>query len=383
MYKIQTLNKIAKIGLDVFGPNYECGDALADPEGMILRSFAMHDMELPNSLLGVARAGAGTNNIPIDKCSEKGIVVFNTPGANANAVKELVIAAMLLSSRNIVGGINWAKTLTGDVPALVEKGKGDFVGPELAGKTLGVVGLGAIGVMVCNAAQHLGMEVMGYDPYISVDSAWGLSRTVKKANDLKTLLQNSDYISIHVPLTGETKMMFNKEAFAQMKKGARLLNLARGELVNNADLAAALDDGAVAAYVTDFPDEAMVKNPKVVAIPHLGASTPESEDNCAVMAAHELKDFLENGNIKNSVNFPNCDMGEKAGSRISICHENKPNMLTQIANAFANKNINISKMLNASKGNFAYTLMDVDGDIHSETAGEISGIDGVIRIRVI
>jgi len=387
MKNIQTLNKIAKIGLDNFGANYTCGDDVANPCGIILRSASMHEMEIPESVLAVARAGAGVNNIPIDKCSEAGIVVFNTPGANANAVKEMVIAGLLLSSRKIAPAIDWAKTLDGkgdDVPKLVEKGKSDFAGPEIQGKTIGIIGLGAIGRLVANVARNLHMDVIGYDPYISVDAAWELSRAVKKANDLKSVLEQSDYISLHLPLTHETKGMFNSEAFAQMKKGARVLNFSRGELVDNADIKKAIADGIVECYVTDFPTEDMLNEEKIIAIPHLGASTPESEDNCAVMAAQELKNFLEDGNIKNSVNFPDCDLGKVIGTRVTVIHKNMPGVLTQISDKFAQKGVNIENMINKSKKDFAYTVLDIiEGNVGDDILKELEAIDGIVRVRVI
>ena len=308
MYNIKTLNKISNIDMDRFNENYKWGDDIENPDAIMLRSFNMHDMEIPKSVKAIARAGAGVNNIPLDKCSEQGIVVFNTPGANANAVKELVIAGILLSSRKIVEGINWAGTLTeeGDnIGKVVEKGKSQFVGPEIKGKKLGVIGLGAIGVLVCNSAYALGMDVIGYDPYISVDAAWSLSRAVHKAASLKEIFEQCDYITIHVPLNDDTKNTINAQTIAEMKDGVRILNFARGGLVNSADILAALESGKVAKYVTDFPDADMINKENIIAIPHLGASTPESEDNCAVMAADEIKDYLENGNIVNSVNFPN------------------------------------------------------------------------------
>lgn len=386
MYQIQTLNKISKKGLSRLGDNYTCADEIANPDGIILRSFKMHDMELPDSLRAVARAGAGVNNIPVDKCSEKGIVVFNTPGANANAVKELVLAGLLLASRKIVQGIEWTKTLIGEgdnISALVEKGKSNFVGPELEGKTLGVVGLGAIGVRVANAAHHLGMEVIGYDPYLSVDAAWSLTRYAHKANDLQTLLEKADYISIHVPATPQTKGMFNSEAFAIMKQGARLLNFSRDSLVDETDVLAALDSGKLAAYITDFGSEALLQREDVICMPHLGASTPESEENCAMMAADEIKDFLENGNIKNSVNFPNCDMGKAHGTRVTVLHKNIPNMLKQLTDAFASNGVNIENMLNKSKGDNAYTMMDIAGDCDTAIKNNIETIDGVIKVTVL
>ena len=385
MYKVQTLNKIAKIGLNVFDDKYTFGDEVENPDGIILRSFNMHDMELPDSLAAVARAGAGTNNIPIDKCSEKGIVVFNTPGANANAVKELVIAGLLLASRKVVQGINWAKTLIGEgdqVGKLVEKGKSNFVGPEITGKTLGIIGLGAIGVRVANAAHALGMNVIGYDPYLSVDAAWNMTRAAVKANDIDSVLAQSDYISIHVPATADTKGMFNADLFKKVKKGVRLLNFSRAELVDTAAVLAALEDETVAAYVTDFATEDLLKSDKVVCMPHLGASTPESEDNCAVMAAQELKDFLENGNIKNSVNFPNCDMGKVCGSRVTIAHKNVPTMLNQITDVFTKDNINIENMINKSKGDYAYTMIDTHTEITAAMLDDMKAIDGVIKVSL-
>lgn len=386
MYKIQTLNKISKKGLAVLDENYTCADEIENPDGIILRSFKMHDMELPASLRAVARAGAGVNNIPIDKCTENGVVVFNTPGANANAVKELVLAGLLLSSRKIVQGIEWAKTLIGEgdaVGSLVEKGKSNFVGPEIEGKTIGVVGLGAIGVRVANAAHHLGMDVVGYDPYLSVDAAWSLTRYAHKANSLDELLEKADYITIHVPATPATKGMFNSEAFAKMKKGARLLNFSRGELVDEVDVQAALENGDLAAYITDFASEALLKNDKVVCMPHLGASTPESEENCAVMAASEIKDFLENGNIKNSVNFPNCDMGKVNGARVTVLHKNVPSMIKNITDVFASDGVNISNMLNKSKGDNAYTMIDVEGRCDNAVVDEISAMEGVIKVTLL
>lgn len=386
MYQIRTLNKISKKGLAQLGENYSCADEIANPDGVILRSFKMHDMELPSSLRAVARAGAGVNNIPIDKCTEKGIVVFNTPGANANAVKELVLAALLLSSRKIVQGIEWTKTLIGEgdaISGLVEKGKSSFVGPEIEGKTLGVVGLGAIGVRVANAAHHLGMDVIGFDPYLSVDAAWHLTRFAHKANDLQTLLEKADYITIHVPATPETKGMFNSEAFASMKNGARLLNFSRGTLVDEEDVIAALESGRLSCYITDFASEALLKQENVIAMPHLGASTPESEENCAMMAAKELKDFLENGNITNSVNFPACDMGKAMGTRITVLHKNIPNMLKQFTDALASKGVNIENMLNKSKGDNAYTMIDIAGNCEAAVLAEMEAIDGVIKVTIL
>ena len=385
MYNILTLNKIAECGLEKLDKaNYKIADDCENPDGIILRSYNMHDMELPASLKAVARAGAGVNNIPIDACSEKGIVVFNTPGANANAVKELAITAILLSSRKIVDGINWAKTLVGEADAakLVEKGKSNFVGPEIKGKKLGVVGLGAIGVMVANAAYALGMDVIGYDPYISVDAAWNLSHGIKKATDIKDIVANCDYISIHVPQNDATKGMFNKELFASMKKGARIINLSRDGLVNNADMKDAIADGTVACYVTDFPTAETLEMDGVICIPHLGASTPESEDNCAVMAAIEIDDFLANGNIVNSVNFPNCSMPMEGKCRITIMHKAEPNMVSAYSALVADKGLSIVNMISKSKKDYAYTIIDVDKNA-DDVASEIEALDGVLKVRVI
>lgn len=388
MFKIQTLNKISSIGLDLLPrDNYEVANETSHPEGIILRSFKMHDMELPKTLKAIARAGAGTNNIPIEKCSEKGIVVFNTPGANANGVKELVLTGMLLSSRDIAGGIGWVQSIKdkGDeVSKLVEKEKSNFAGVELRGKKLGVVGLGAIGAMVANDALALGMEVAGYDPYISVEAAWGLSSDVKKASGLETLLSSVDYLSIHIPLLESTKGMFNKEKFAMMKDGIKIMNFARGGLVDNDDLLSALESKKVSAYVTDFPEAKLLGIKGIIPIPHLGASTAESEDNCAIMASRQVKNFLETGNIKNSVNFPNCELPEIAGEkRITIANKNIPNMISEITSLLADNNINIGDMLNKSKGELAYNIIDVDGDINEDIIGKLSAIKGVIMVRVI
>ena len=383
MFNILTLNKIAKCGLDQLNDNYKItDDANVDADGIILRSFKMHDMELPESLKAVARAGAGTNNIPIDKCSEKGIVVFNTPGANANAVKELVIAGMLLASRDVIGGVAWANTLTGDdVDKQVEKGKSNFAGCEIKGKTLGVIGLGTIGILVANAAYALGMEVIGYDPYLSVDSALKLSRHVKKANSPEEVYAAADYITIHVPLMDSTRNTINAETIAQMKDGVIILNFARGGLVNNADIKKALADGKVAKYVVDFADSETVNQPGIINIPHLGASTAESEDNCAVMAAQELADYLENGNILNSVNFPNCSLPEDNIGRIAIAHKNIPNVIAKFTEALSS--VNISDMINKSKGELAYTIINTDHAIPAEAIEKLNQIDAVIRVRVI
>ena len=383
MFNILTLNKIAKCGLDQLGSGYSITDDVnTDADGIILRSFKMHDMELPANLKAVARAGAGTNNIPIDKCSEKGIVVFNTPGANANAVKELVIAGMLLASRDIIGGVEWANTLTGsDVDKQVEKGKSNFAGTEIKGKTLGIIGLGAIGILVANAATALGMDVIGYDPYLSVDSALKLSRHVKKANTPDEVYAVSDYVTIHVPLMDSTRNTINAETIAQMKDGVVILNFARGGLVNNDDIKKAIAEGKVKKYVVDFADSETVNQKGIINIPHLGASTEESEDNCAVMAAQELADYLENGNILNSVNFPNCSLPEASVGRITIAHQNIPNVIAKFTEVLSS--VNISDMINKSKGKLAYTIINTDHEITDEIVSKLEAISDVIKVRVI
>lgn len=384
MFEVLTLNKIAKCGIDRLDKNlFNVTNDCANPDAIILRSFSMHDMELPANLKAVARAGAGVNNIPIDKCSEKGIVVFNTPGANANAVAEVTIAGLLLSSRKIVDGIAWANGLKGqeDVGKSVEKGKSAFAGPEIKGKKLGVIGLGAIGAMVANLAVALGMDVEGYDPYISVDAAWRLSRHIKKSSDLKMMVSRCDYITIHMPLTDSTKNIINDEMFDCMGEGTRLLNFARGGLVDNAALKRAIESGKVACYVTDFPCEETLGMNNVINIPHLGASTPESEDNCAVMAADQMADFIKYGNIKNSVNFPNCELPLDSKYRITIAHKNVPNMLSSFSGIFADENINIVNMLNKSKNNYAYTMVDVD-EVPDDLAERIGALEDVCKVRV-
>ena len=386
MYKIKTYNKISKTGLAAFDDKYTIGDEVENADGAIVRSAALHDAEFPESLKAIARAGAGTNNIPIDRCSEQGIVVFNTPGANANAVKELVIAAMLISSRRVISGIEWVKTLKGngkEVGKMVEKGKSAFAGPEIKGKTIGVVGLGAIGVMVANAANALGMTVYGYDPYLSVKSAWNLTHNAVHIYDINEIFEKCDYITVHVPLTDDTKGLINKDTIAKMKDGVRILNFARGELVNTDDIKAALEAGKVAAYVTDFPSDDIIGVDGVIAVPHLGASTPESEDNCASMAARELIDYIENGNIVNSVNLPEITMPRSGKHRVCIIHRNIPNMLTAITGIFAGDNVNIENLLNKSRGNYAYSMLDIDEADTSAVAEKIGAIDGVIRVRVI
>jgi D-3-phosphoglycerate dehydrogenase / 2-oxoglutarate reductase len=389
MFKIQTLNRISTIGLENFPRDaYEVASEILNPDAVLVRSANMLTMEIPASVKAIARAGAGVNNIPVPACTARGVVVFNTPGANANGVKELVIAGLLLCSRRIIPGIIWAKGLVGkgdEVPKLIEKGKSDFVGPEIKGKRLGVIGLGAIGVMVANDAMELGMQVTGFDPFISVEAAWGLSRNVKRARGLESLLAESDYVTLHVPLNDQTRGMINKERIALMKKGARLLNFARGGLVNNADLREAMAAGQIAAYVTDFPDEELIKTDNVVAFPHLGASTPEAEDNCAVMAVNQLRDFLENGNVKNSVNYPDCDMGPApiGGTRIILANKNVPAMVGQMTTVLASEKINISDMINKHRGESAYNIIDIDGKTGDSIIKKLKEIEGVIMVRSI
>lgn len=384
---IKTYNKISKTGLSVLDKGgYTYGDDVENPIGAVVRSASLHDEKFPESLLAIARAGAGTNNIPIDRCSDEGIVVFNTPGANANAVKELVIAGILLSSRRIVPAIKWAEGLKGngaEVGKMVEKGKSAFAGPEISGKSIGVIGLGAIGVRVANAANHLGMKVYGYDPYLSVNAAWNLTHNAIHAVDIKEIYENCDYITIHVPLTNETKGFINSEAIASMRDGVRILNFSRADLVKSDDILAALDNGKVACYVTDFPTDEVLGKENVIAIPHLGASTPESEDNCAKMAAEQLADYIENGNIVNSVNLPNVSMPRSGKLRACVIHKNIPSMLNQITQTMTKDNINIENMINKSKKEYAYTLLDItDGD-KTKIEKELSDIDGVIRVRLV
>lgn len=387
MYKIQTLNKISGTGLDRFPRDkYEVASEIGNPDAVVLRSFKMHDMELPVTLKAIARAGAGVNNIPVEKCTDRGIVVFNTPGANANSVKELVLTGLLISSRKIVEGILWAKGLVGnadDVAKVVEKGKSQFAGPEIQGKTLGVVGLGAIGVMVANSALALGMKVIGYDPFISVESAWGLSKEVERATMLETLIAECDYITLHVPLTDKTRGLINKDRLDAMKDQVRLLNFSRNGIVNNKDLADALESGKVAAYVTDFPDEALLKLDGVIGLPHLGASTPEAEENCATMAVDQLKDFLEKGNIKNAVNFPQCELPMSGSKRLVVANKNIPNMVGQITTLLAKEKVNIADMINKHKENIAYNIIDIDSDVSAELLDTLKSIDGVIMVRLI
>ena len=396
MFNITTLNSISPKGLERLPGslfNVAEDDTAPSPDGILVRSASMLEAELPDSLLAVARAGAGTNNIPIDRCSEKGIVVFNTPGANANAVKELVLGGLVLASRNIAGGIAWAAGLAAEgdaassaedaVPKLVEKGKSKFAGPELEGKTLGIIGLGAIGVKVANMATHLHMEVLGYDPYISIDAAWSLSRSVKHCVSLSEIITQADYITLHLPVTADTRNFINKEVIAQMKPGARILNFARGELVDNDALLTALKNGRIASYVTDFPSAELIGQPGVVCIPHLGASTPESEENCAVMAAEQLKEYLLHGNIVNSVNLPNVNVPRGAGSRICIINRNAKGILAGVTNVLNSAGLNIENLTNKSRGDFAYTLADVPGSVPDDAVAAINDLEGVIRIRVI
>ncbi len=385
MFSIKTYNKISKIGLSEFDDKYTIGDDIENPDGAIVRSAALHDVEFPKSLKAIARAGAGTNNIPIDRCSKEGIVVFNTPGANANAVKELVIAGLLISSRRVISAIEWARTLKGqgdEVGKLVEKGKSAFAGPELKGKKLGVIGLGAIGVLVANAANALGMKVLGYDPYLSVNSAWNLTQNAIHVLDINQIFEECDYITVHVPLNDATKGLINSKTIAKMKDGVRILNFARGGLVNSNDMIEALQTGKVAAYVVDFPSDEMLCVDGVIAIPHLGASTPESEDNCAKMAAAELIDYIENGNIVNSVNLPEISMPRSSKTRVCVIHKNIPNMLNAITSIVSENGVNIENMLNKSRGEYAYTMLDV-AEIDNAVSEKIEAIDGVIKVRVI
>ena len=380
---IQLLNKIAAVGLNQLDNSYNVGENVENPDGIMVRSAVMHEMEFAPSLKAIARAGAGVNNIPIDRCSESGIVVFNTPGANANGVKELAICALLLAARNVVGGIAWANTLTEDVAKQVEKGKSKFGGTELMGKTLGVIGLGAIGGKIANAAIHLGMNVIGCDPFLSVDGAWNLNHRVNHAATYDEVFEKSDYITLHVPATKDTKNMICAESIAKMKNGVKIINLSRADLVNAEELKAALAEGKVSAYVTDFPTEEVINTPGVVAIPHLGASTEESEDNCAVMAARQLDDYLKNGNIKNSVNYPNVEMPRSAVARICVLHQNIPSILTKITAAVADEGLNIENLTNKSKGENAYTLLDVSSTPSEDAIARISAVEGINRVRVI
>lgn len=386
MHKIHCLNPIAQVGLDLFSENYQLTQDINEADGVLVRSASMHEMELPENLLAVARAGAGVNNIPLDKCAEKGIVVFNTPGANANGVKELVIAGMLLAARDVVGGIEWVKTSKDnvDIAKAAEKEKKKFAGTELLGKKLGIIGLGAIGVKVANAAESLGMEVLGYDPYLSVDAAWSLSRKIKHVFALEDIYENCDYITVHVPLMDSTKGMIDKEAISKMKDGVILLNFARDLLVKEEDVLEAIAEGKVRRYVSDFPNPTTAGKDGCIVIPHLGASTEESEDNCAMMAVKEIQKYLENGNISNSVNYPNLDMGvcSQAG-RIAIFHKNIANMITQFTACMGENGINISEFMNKSRGEVAYTMMDVETVPSEDIIERLKNIDGVFRVRVV
>lgn len=386
MYNIKTLNKISPVGLTRLGENYTVGDDVQNPEAVLVRSASMHDMEFPESLLAIARAGAGVNNIPLDKCAEKGIVVFNTPGANANAVKELVMTALLLSSRDVMGGIEWAKTLKGNgdaVGKMVEKGKSRFVGPEIKGKTLGVVGLGAIGILVANAAVALGMEVIGYDPFLSVDNALRISHKVKHVVSLDEVFAASDYITVHVPLTPETKGVINAENISKMKDGVRIINYSRADLVVSGDVIEAVKSGKIANYTTDFATDDILDVKGIIVTPHLGASTPESEDNCAKMAADEIKDYLENGNITNSVILPNVCVPRTGAARVCVIHRNVPNILTTVTAALSETGNNIESLDSKSKKEYAYTILDTANSVDAAAVDKIAAIDGVIRVRVI
>lgn len=386
MYNIKTLNKISPVGLSKFDSSkYTYGDEVENPDAIMVRSAAMHDMELPQSLLAIARAGAGVNNIPIDKCTQMGIAVFNTPGANANAVKELVICALLLSSRKITKAIEWCKTIKDDenVSKSVEKGKSAFAGPEIKGKTLAVIGLGAIGRLVANAAVDLGMTVIGYDPFLSEEAAEALKREVTVESDLNKIFPQADYITVHVPLTPDTKEMIRAENIEKMKDTVRVINLARGDLANSADIVAALEEGKMAAYVTDFPSAELIGVDGVIALPHLGASTPESEENCASMGAMELIDYLENGNIKNSVNLPAAAIEKSGAARITVIHKNQPNMIATITDTISRDGINIANFVDKNRGEVAYSIIDVDSDVSDRVVEDIKGIDGVTRVRVI
>ncbi len=387
MFSIKTMNKIAAVGLDRLpADHYQVGDDVTDEAGILVRSAKLHDYPFPDTLWAIARAGAGVNNIPVDRCAEKGIVVFNTPGANANAVKELAVCALLLASRDIIGGSAWVKEQVAagvDVTTVVEKGKAAFAGPELYRKTLGVVGLGAIGALVANVALELGMEVCGYDPYLSVDSALRLDRHVKVVKSAEELYRVSDYVTIHVPFMESTRHTINEEAIAAMKSGVRILNLARGELVDDQAMLAALESGKVACYVTDFPNNTLACHEHVVAIPHLGASTPESEDNCAIMAADELREYLEEGNIRNSVNFPNVEMDRSGAQRLCIFHQNVPAVLANITLRLSADGVNVENMNNKSKGDWAYTMVDVGTAVGEDVVDDIRSVSGIVRVRVI
>ncbi|MFZ7944125.1 phosphoglycerate dehydrogenase [Neobacillus sp. 19] len=388
---IKTLNNIAESGLKVLNQDqFSVDNNSENPDAIVVRSFNMHTFEFGNNLKAIARAGAGVNNIPVDQCTEQGIVVFNTPGANANAVKEMVLTSLMALSRNLFAGVAWTKTLDGEgeqVSKLVEAGKKKFVGKEIKGKTLGVIGLGAIGALVANDALDLDMDVIGFDPFISVDTAWNLSRNVQRAMSLEQLFAESDYITVHVPLTNDTKGMFNKNTFSIMKPGVYILNFSRGELVNEIDMAVALEDGIVGKYMTDFPNENVLKMKNTICTPHLGASTTESEENCAIMAARQVKEFLGTGNIKNSVNFPNVSLPYTGKQRVAAFHQNVPNMVGQITSTVSSYHLNIADMVNRSRGEYAYTMIDIDdkinGDIIPGLVEKIGQIDGIVTARII
>ena len=386
MYQVKCLNPISPLGMELFSDQYQVTEDLSAADAVLVRSAAMHDMELGDDLKAVARAGAGVNNIPLDKCAEKGIVVFNTPGANANGVKEAVIAGLLIAARDIIGGVNWVQSVKDDpdVAKLVEKGKKQFAGNEIKGKKIGVIGLGAIGVLVANACDRLGMEVYGYDPFISVDAAWNLSRNVHHISNLDDIYTNCDYITVHVPLMDSTKKMINEAAFYKMKSGVVLLNFARDLLVDEDALEVAIAHGKVKKYVTDFPNAKTANMANVIAIPHLGASTEESEDNCAMMAVKELRDFLENGNITHSVNYPDCSMGVcTCAGRIAVNHRNIPNMIAQLTSVCAADGVNIQDMINKSKGDWAYTMLDLSAPVSEKMVNDIRKIQGIVKVRVI
>ncbi|PEJ60710.1 3-phosphoglycerate dehydrogenase [Bacillus sp. AFS002410] len=386
MIKIQTLNNISEHGIKEFPlDHYTINNNLNEPDGILLRSHSMHEMSIPNSVKAIARAGAGVNNIPIDECTSRGIVVFNTPGANANAVKELVLTSLFLSSRRIIEGIEWTRSLFGEenVSKIVEAGKKEFAGAEIAGKKLGIIGLGAIGALVANDALALDMEVYGYDPYISVETAWRLSRNVQRIDNLEQIFSTCDYITIHVPLTAETKEFVNEKLLSVVKKGVKILNFSRSELVEDTAIEYALNNGTVGVYVTDFPNGKVIGMKNVIPIPHLGASTAESEENCARMAAKQLKNYLETGNIKNSVNFPNVELPYTGKKRITIAHKNIPNMVGQITGLLAKYHVNIADMLNRSKGAFAYTMIDLDDTFNEPVEQLLKEIEGVISVRII
>lgn len=386
MKNIYCLDKIAKVGTDIFGKEYELVNNMDKANGILVRSSSLHEVVFDKETVAIARAGAGVNNIPLERCAAEGIVVFNTPGANANGVKELAICGMLLAARDIVGGVNWVKTIK-ESPSIdkdVEKGKKAFAGTEIRGKKLGVIGLGAIGAMVANAGESLGMEVYGYDPYISVNSAWNLSRKIIHITDINQIFSECDYISLHLPLTNDNKGLINKNSFALMKDGVIILNFSRDLLVDDIDMEEALNTGKVKVYVTDFPNTKTANMDKVITIPHLGASTSESEDNCAIMAVEQLKDYIENGNIKNSVNYPNCDMGVcSTVCRVTLLHKNIPNMIGQISSILAKYNINIADMTNKSRDKFAYTMLDLETMADTKLLSELGSIEGVLKVRLI